>query len=186
MREGRPAIVNKVLPHIRTDFVSYSSYDVTNEAIRIGGEEGRRRVFEALDYIEAHLPESDIPGKRVMIGEYGLPQQVVGDPELQGKQTRELIRWGLEWGCPFILYWQLYCNEINEATGEHRGFWLIDDKGMRQPVWHLHQVFLSKANGFVTDYQRRKGKLPSQREFCEAAKTWLEIPASAASPYGRN
>jgi hypothetical protein len=181
MREGRPALVNKVLPHIKTDYVSYSSYDVTNVALKLGGDEGRAKLFEALDYIEKHLPESDIPGKRVMIGEYGVTYQSVRNPEIQKQRAAELMGWGLEWGCPFILYWQLYCNEFDQTGDTHRGFWLIDNKGVKQPVWNLHREFLKRAEAYVLDYQRRNGKLPSQAEYCAEAKNWIP-PAGAVSP----
>jgi hypothetical protein len=174
MHEGRPALVNKVLPHIKTDFVSYSSYDVTNVAMKTGGKEGRAMLFEALDYIEKNLPESDIPGKRVMIGEYGVTYESVRDPQIQRQRVAELTRWGLEWGCPFILYWQLYCNEFDKTGDTHRGFWLIDNKGVKQPVWHLHREFLEKANAWVADYQRINGRLPDQAEYCAAAKNWIK------------
>ena len=182
MKKERPTIVNKVLPKIKTDFVSYSSYDVSNKAIRIGGEAGRKMLFEALDYIEKHLPESDIPGKRVMIGEYGVTYESVGDPQIQRDRTAKLIQWGLEWGCPFVLYWQLYCNEINQDNGKHRGFWLIDHKGVKQPVWDLHQQFLKKANAYVDDYQKRHGRLPAQAEYNATARNWItqKSPPSSA------
>jgi hypothetical protein len=173
LKEGRPAIVNQVLPHIKTDFVSYSSYDVTKSAMREGGEAGRKQFFEALDYIEKNLPPSDIKGKRVMIGEYGVTLESVRDPQVQAKQIAELMKWSLEWGCPFVLYWQLYCNEINEHTQKHRGYWLIDDKGVKQPVWHLHHDFLKKANAWVSDYTKQHGHPPRQAEYQAAAVPWL-------------
>jgi hypothetical protein len=173
MSEGRPAIVNQVLPHIKVDYVSYSAYDVTNEAMKAGGEQGRRQVHEALDFIEKHLPPSEIKGKRVFIGEYGVTYESVRDPQMQANRSAALMRWGLEWGCPFVLYWQLYCNEINEHTQKHRGYWLIDDQGRKQPTWHLHHDFLRKANAWVKDFSLREGRPPTQAEYSKAALGWL-------------
>jgi hypothetical protein len=62
MNGDRPAIVNRVLPHIKTDYVSWSSYDTTRRAGEVGGEKGRRMVHDALDYIESKLPPSDLKG----------------------------------------------------------------------------------------------------------------------------
>ena len=180
MREGRPALVNQVLPHIKTDYVSYSAYDVSNVTTRIGGAEGRAMLFEALDFIEKHLPPSDLPGKRVMIGEYGATYRPSRDAESQRRKAADIMRWGLEWGCPFILYWQLYCNELVRAGDANRGFWLIDNQGVKQPVWHLHHDFLQKANAFVDDYQRRNGRLPDQAAYLLAAQNWIELDATAA------
>jgi len=174
MESDRPAIVNKVLPHIETDYVSWSSYDTTIKAAKRGGAEGRRMVFDALDYIERHLPDSDIPGKRVMIGEYGYKLEMVKDPKVQKEHTAAVAKWGLEWGCPFILYWELYCNEINPHNGKHRGYWLIDDRGTRQPVWTLHRDFLKKANAFVDEHQRTHGTLPRQELYNRKAASWIQ------------
>ncbi|MGB0372443.1 MAG: hypothetical protein ACPGN3_14005, partial [Opitutales bacterium] len=174
MDDDRPTIVNRVLPHIRTDFVSWSSYDVTKPAAIMGGEKGRQRVLDALDYIEKHLPESDIPGKRVFLGEYGFELVNFRNPETQRNYTASIMKWCLEWGCPFVLYWELYCNEIEKKTGKHRGYWLIDDKGEKQPIYHFHTDFLKKANAFVEAYQGEHGKLPSQERFNESAVTWIE------------
>lgn len=173
MKEGRPAIVNRVLPHIKTDFVSYSSYDVTKAAMRTGGEEGKRQFFEALDYIEKHLPPSDMRGKRVMIGEYGVTLEAVCDPAIQAKQVAQLMSWALEWGCPFVLYWQLYCNEINPQTHKHRGYWLIDDHGVKQPVWHLHHDFLRQSQTWSEVFRKQHHRAPNQSEYNKAALEWV-------------
>ncbi len=174
MDDNRPTIVNRVLPHIRTDYVSWSSYDVTKPAALMDEAEGRQRVLDALDYIEDHMPESDIPGKRVMIGEYGFELSSFKDVDLQRKYTAAIMKWALEWGCPFILYWELYCNEIDSRTGEHRGYWLIDDNGQKQPIWYFHREFLAKANRYVEDYQREHGTLPSQATYNRVAAEWIE------------
>lgn len=174
MDHDRPTIVNRVLPHIRTDFVSWSSYDVTKPAAVLGGEEGRALVFKALDYIEAHLPKSDITGRRVFIGEYGFELASFKDADLQRKYTASIMKWALEWGCPFVLYWELYCNEVEPATGGSRGYWLIDDQGVRQPVWFLHREFLARAREFIDDHQAKHGGLPSQETYNKMAASWIE------------
>jgi len=174
MREGRPAIGNEVLPYIKTDFVSYSSYDVTKGALKTGGDAGRKEFFEAMDYIEKHLPPSDLVGKRVMIGEYGVTLESVGDAQAQAQQVAQMMRWGLEWGCPFVLYWQLYCNEINEQTRKHRGYWLMDDQGRKQPVWNLHREFLRKSHDWIEGYEKQHGKPPRQIEYNKSAIEWID------------
>ncbi len=47
--------------------------------------------------------------------------------------ARHVMRAGLKWGCPFVLYWEMYNNEVT-PDGRQRGFWLIDDHGIKQPV----------------------------------------------------
>jgi hypothetical protein len=174
MDDGRPTIVNSVLPHIKTDYVSWSSYDITTPAAKLGGKQGRKRVLDALDYIEKHLPESDIPGKRVFVGEYGFHLGQVENAQAQKDCAASIMEWALEWGCPFILYWELYCNEIEPSTGEHRGYWLIDKDGAKQPAWELHREFLEKANGFVAEFRTKKGRLPTQAEYNREAVSWMK------------
>jgi hypothetical protein len=172
--DERPTIVNSVLPHIKTDFVSWSSYDITTEAAKQGGEKGRQRVFDALNYIEKHLPESDISGKRVFIGEYGFNLQQVENAEVQKDCSARIMQWCLDWGCPFILYWELYCNEIEPSTGEHRGHWLIDKGGEKQPAWYLHHDFLKEANRFVNQFEKENGRLPDQTEYNRGVVSWFD------------
>jgi len=174
MDRDRPTIVNRVLPHIRTDYVSWSSYDVTKPAALLGGEAGRALVLKALDYIEAHLPPSEVKGKRVFIGEYGFELAAYKDADLQRKYTASIMKWALEWGCPFVLYWELYCNEVEPATGKSRGYWLIDDQGAKQPVWFLHQEFLARGRKYLEDYRAQHGTLPSQAAYNRMAATWIE------------
>ena len=174
MDDDRPTIVNRVLPHIRTDFVSWSSYDVTKPAAMMSYENGRKRVRDALDYIEKHLPESDVQGKRVFMGEYGFELVNFRNPEVQTNNTASIMKWALEWGCPFVLYWELYCNEIDSITGQHRGYWLIDDTGEKQPIYHFHQKFLDKANAFLDAYQDEHGALPKQEVFNQIAAEWIQ------------
>lgn len=181
IEDGRPALVNRVLPHIKTDFVSWSSYDITQRAVKLGGAEGRNMVHDALNYIEDQLPPSDIPGKRVFLGEYGFKQEWVKEPVLQARYTADIMKWSMEWGCPFILYWQLYCNEIREDTGKHRGFWLIDEHGEKLPSWHLHHDFLSEAKQYVDEYMALHGKLPEQAEYNQEAVKWIEAIQANAS-----
>lgn len=174
MDHDRPTIVNRVLPHIRTDYVSWSSYDVTKPAVSLSDETGRERVFQALDYIEAHLPESEVTGKRVFVGEYGFELAAFATPCRQLRHTAQVMKWCLEWGCPFVLYWELYCNEIEPATGQHRGYWLIDDTGEKQPAWDLHKAFLDRAREFVEVYRQTHGRLPLQAQFNREAATWID------------
>ncbi|MBI5688123.1 MAG: FAD-dependent oxidoreductase [Verrucomicrobia bacterium] len=159
MDENRPALVNRVLPQVPVDFVSYSSYDTAKDPALLK---------RALDYIESKLtPKPAIADKRVFIGEYGFPA-IRHSPQEQDRLSRTVMRAGLEWGCPFILYWELYNNEV-ASDGQQRGFWLIDDKGIKQPVHETHRRFLSWARAFVAERQSRDGRNPTEAEFREAA-----------------
>lgn len=165
--QGRPAMANEVIPHTQIDFVSYSSYDTSN------GKDAMTEVPKALDYIESKLsPKPAIKGKRVWIGEYGYPA-IRYAPREQAARTSQLIRTALEWGCPFALYWEMYNNEVDK-DGKQRGFWLIDDKGLKQPVYYLHQRFLQWARGYAADSVRKAHRLPTFDEYRKQAVKFLD------------
>jgi hypothetical protein len=164
---GRPAMANAVIPHTQIDFVSYSSYDTAN------GKDAETEVPRALDYIESKLPPKPaIKGKRVWIGEYGYPACNCS-PQEQEARSRRLIKTALRWGCPFVLYWEMYNNEVDKE-GKQRGFWLIDDKGVKQPVYYTHQRLLQWARGYVTAQAKAKRRLPTFDEYRKKVVEFLD------------
>lgn len=165
--QGRPTMTNDVIPHTQIDFVSYSSYDTSN------GKNAEVDVPKALDYIESKLqPKPAIKGKRVWIGEYGYPACNFS-PQEQDARSRRLIKTALQWGCPFVLYWEMYNNEVDK-DGKQRGFWLIDDKGVKQPVYYTHQRFCQWARGYVAKYAKTALRLPTFDEYRKKAVEFLE------------
>ncbi len=164
--ENRPSLANTVLPEVDIDFVSYSAYDSQSDPALL------KRV---LDYLEGQLqPKAGIEGRRVFIGEYGFAIRKDGEvkntPEEQRFRSLAVIRAGLEWGCPFILYWQLYNNEL-DADGTHRGFWMIDDQGVKQPVYECHRSFYERAR----QWHEGKASGPEVAEaFRQAALEWVK------------
>ncbi len=161
--KGRASVTNDVLPRARVDFVSYSCYDSQH-----GGDLAR-----CLDYIESKLPpKAGIPGKRVFIGEYGFPA-AGNTPKEQDLRSRRVMRTGLEWGCPFVLYWEVYNNEVK--GGEQIGFWLIDDKRVKQPVYHTHRKYFEWAKRFVAEYRgAHGGRAPDLTGFRREAVRFLD------------
>ena len=152
---GRPSVTNSVLPKTNVDYVSYSTYDSLGDI--------PKNLPKALSYIEGKLPsKSGFDGKRVFIGEYGFPARRVPEAE-RDRKSRQVMRVGLQWGCPFILCWQMYNNEFND--GQQNGYWLIDDKGVKQPLWHTHHDFYQKSRRFVADFRQKEGRLPTSEEF---------------------
>ena len=136
MDHGQPCVTNRVLPHTRLDLVSYSAYDTAAQP----GDAFRR----ALDYIARHMPDRAPFGDRnIYIGEYGWPANDA--PGKHRRAVRNVIRTAREWGCPYTLYWQLYCNEPRvtpvKGNDDLRGFWLIRPDGEKTWAWHfLHRV----------------------------------------------
>jgi len=165
--DGKVRVTNKVLPHTNPDFVSYSSYDAKHGDIEAN-------LVTAMDYIEKQLaPKPGIHGKRVFIGEYGMPT-LGNSAQAQDRLARQVMRAGLRWGCPFVLYWEMYNNEVTK-DGKQRGFWLIDDQGVKQPVYHTHRTFYQQARPWVAAFKTRNGREPTRDEFARAALEWLPL-----------
>ncbi|GAA4818057.1 hypothetical protein [Litoribaculum gwangyangense] len=161
LNEAKTKVVaNSVVNVVNPDFVSYSSYDSTNpykteDSLRIN-------LKKSLNFLESQLsPKEGLPsGKRVWIGEYGNPSLHHSD-EMQNNRSIWTIKAALEWGSPFILYWEMYNNEIKPDTGEQVGYWLIDDKGKKQPIWYTHNSFYNESKEFLINYQKANDELPS-------------------------
>ncbi|HBK83684.1 MAG TPA: hypothetical protein DDZ41_08830 [Flavobacterium sp.] len=167
-------VTNSVVKATNPDYVSYSSYDATNpykteEDIKIN-------LTKCLNYIESNLkPKAGLPpGKRVWIGEYGSPSMGHSD-EMQNLRSIWTIKASLEWGTPFVLYWEMYNNEIKEGTGEQVGYWLITDKGVKQPIWHTHHNFYKESKVFLQKYLDENNQLPSFDVFRKNALTFKSL-----------
>jgi hypothetical protein len=162
---GKPRAASIVLPAAGIDFVSYSAYDSLLP-------DPEQQLPPALDYLAAQLPpKAGIAGKRVFIGEYGFPADRYS-PQQQDALSRRVMRTGLAWGCPFVLYWEIFNNEV--SNGRQRGFWLIDDQGRKQPIYFTLQHYYEIARAWVTDFLHRQHRLPDPSEFDNAAVAWLK------------
>lgn len=160
------SVTNSVLPFINPDYVSFSSYSASNPP---NTEAEMKQMLTAhLDYINSKIqPKEGIKGKRLFIGEYGWHEQAFTRDQIN-ERSKWVIKTGLEWGCPFILFWEMYNNELDE-NGKNKGFWLIDDKGEKTPLYHTHQNFYKESKDFLLSYKKEHNRLPSQDEFSKAA-----------------
>lgn len=145
-------LVNAVLPAVTNlDFVSWSSYDGMNL--------DKTTLNATLDYIQARLSTnkaSVIPGRRVIIGEYGW-----GGSNTSAEQeplTRQYLVKLLQWSPRFILFWEMYDNES-------KAYWLIDSTGAKTPCYDLHQRFANLARLQVGRFLENQGRLPTDPEF---------------------
>jgi hypothetical protein len=143
--EGIPTLTSHVLPRISLDMISWSAYDGANDPIRF---------WQGLDLIQHHArPAPDGGPPRVFIGEIGYPEH--------GRSEAQIIAfWDQAMGVmlarqvPYILHWQLYCNEpLKEAKGnpptrrtdELRGFWLVKPDGTLSPAAEYFKALLNHA-----------------------------------------
>jgi hypothetical protein len=166
MKNGFDRIVNRVLPYADVDYVSYSSWESTIEALSERGyayQEMKDTLFHVLDCIEKNMKVKDrIKGKRVFIGEYGFPQDGGYYPEKQAYCSLNVMKAGIEWGCPFILYWEIYDNE-------GRGYWMIDKNNVEQPVYKAHRAFCEEMKAYVRSSIESEQHVPDVVEFRDRA-----------------
>jgi len=146
MKEGKPNVVNTVLPHTKLDLVSYSAWDATSEH-----SENSQMFREALDFIAKNMPDSpDFGNRNVYVGEFGMPENNFSTEQIQ-KVIPGVVKIALDWGCPYIIYWQLYCNELKDpkqlvpvgSNDAVRGFWLIRPDGSKAWTWKYFYGLLS-------------------------------------------
>jgi hypothetical protein len=145
---GIPSMAGSVLPKVKVDMVSWSSYDgISSDGLK---------MYKGINYIRHQLIPSDyMKGKKIVfIGEIGKPENI-------HNQTRESIRefWDLMMGVflaqdiPYIINWELFCNEPklgprtqdrNKTNEELRGFWLIRPDGTKSWAQEYFDEILSR------------------------------------------
>ena len=135
MQEDKPNMVNEVLPHTNLDLVSYSCYDACLSP-------STRLLKDGVQFIKDNMPDSEAFGNdNVYIGEYGVPENYYTPIQIEAVMTNT-VEVGLDANCPYIIYWQLYDNELQDpntplpvsSNDKVKGFWLIKPDGTRS--WH--------------------------------------------------
>jgi len=128
-----------VLPHTRVDLVSYSAWDTQGDPALLRS---------ALDDIARHTPDREPFGDRnVYVGEFGLPENE--HPRARVQETlRGATETAIDWGCPWVVYWQVYCNEARRrpvsSNEDVRGFWLIRPDGSKAWAWEVLEGLLGQ------------------------------------------
>jgi hypothetical protein len=140
LRDDRPTVTDSVLPHTHVDLVSYSAWDTQHDPALLRS---------ALDYIAKYTPDREPFGDRnVFVGEFGLPENDYPLPRVQ-RTVRGTVQTALEWDCPYVVYWQLYCNEARrqpvKTNDDVRGFWLIRPDGTKTWAWHEFRKILTSG-----------------------------------------
>lgn len=161
-------VVNRVLPYTDVDYVSYSAYDVMDLH--------EKQVERVIRKIYENLPEKEnVPGPRVFIGEVGQPaanQNFDGDKHRDVNLTN-LAKF-LSCDVKFVLYWQMYDNEKLE-DGRCRGFWLVNDKNEKQPLYYALESIISEGKKYVAEYLAENGRVPTNEEYREYLLTLPEF-----------
>ncbi len=119
---GRPGMINSVLGAVNPDLASYSSYTTTNAyQTTTNVASADRALHGVLELAATKLADkSGVAGdnlhalgfaRRVFIGEFGTHQHDQGD---QVRFVKNVTRAAVSWGCPFVLYWELYDNDSTQ------------------------------------------------------------------------
>jgi hypothetical protein len=142
MERGAPSVTTDVLPHVPLDLVSYSAWDTKDSPHDFG---------RALDFILRHKPSTEPFGAHgVYVGEFGLPESEASPREVLDR-TAALLAQAERRGCPYAVYWQLYCNEPlvkdPKSNADYKGFWLIRPDGTRSPVCDLLRPAAADSQG---------------------------------------
>jgi len=146
---GTPTLTDKVLPNIKPDLVSWSSYDGLNSPVD---------MWHGIEIIKYYMQTSGyLPNpKTVMIGEIGVPEQ--------GKTQDQLLNFW-DWAMavffalniPWILHWEVYCNELTASAPAKpptangypanylKGFWLYCPDGSLGYAAQYLQSLLAKS-----------------------------------------
>lgn len=180
--EGKTCITRDILPYVDVDFVSYSSYESSKKKDYAAN---RASLTKVLNYIESQLiPKEGLPFKRrVFIGEYG-GQAFDDKPETHLKQfdnIKDIMQISLEEDLPFALHWQMYNNEY-EKDGTSKNMSLITEKGVKRPVYFLHQNYYSQLNDYLKKYKAENKVYPSQEDFKAEALKVLEAVYTELRP----
>lgn len=172
---ARPTILNSVVPAVNPDFLSYSSYMSTNKYMN-----HRRPLFNQtqvdqsfsniLDYAESKLQDKggnhfEVMGedsKRIFIGEFGIMRR--DDPALFVPTAAHIFRAALEWGCSFILYWEIYDNYSNTEPLVPIGTKSLADPN---PLLQFFNKWSEEARQFVNEEK------PSSKDLRLWAVQWF-------------
>lgn len=173
IKEHKLSVTQDVIPQTNVDFISYSSYDSTNPDKNLHVD-----LPTALSYMQSKLkPKPGLPDKRVFIGEYSCLAVKIG-AQKQDAMMRDIIATSLDWGTPFVIYWQIFDNIKNEKPSI--GCWLINNEGVRQPVFYTYQNFYKDSHQYIADYRRKNGTDPSLQTFQKFAVQWFKSPETSA------
>ncbi len=126
------SVTKDVLPKVDVDLVSYSAWDTKNSPAQF---------VEALAFIaKSKFQSSTSDEPSVYVGEFGMPESECS-PEMALEISRAMLIEAQKFGCPYAVYWQLYCNEptVNPPKDiqDYKGFWLIRPDGTYSRVCEL-------------------------------------------------
>ena len=180
-------VVDSVVPYTYSDLYSLSSWGT-----RLPGEE--KNLTEKLNYIAAKAPDSNMYGsKNVMLGEFGQYEISGWDPavpfnstsgNLQKTSVSNQIKYATEWGVPYLIYWEIFCNGLradvtynpgdNLTNNQLKGVWLIRADGTYTPTWNYFRTLFS-SNLLVKTQRPIENQTPTHNTEIKPDQNILKI-----------
>ena len=172
--KGKTSISNNILHKVNPDLVSYSSYEAIKNRSYTEKKETLEEIFT---FLEKQLqPKENIPfTRRVYLGEFGYHanKNKPASYAKQDRENKEIMLISLELNLPFSLHWQLYNNEYAK-NGDSKEMSLINEAGIKRPLYYLHQNYYKQMNQYLIDFKHKNGSYPSQLEFNKVAFKTLQ------------
>ena len=134
--EGRPCVVNQVVPYTSCDFYSYSCYDYATP----------EQVADVLDYCKDCIARSG-KGKAAgfYIGELGYPENIFS-PFRTLTNIRTVTEIAREKQLSHVLFWSIYderkLKDEEYDDDNEPGYWLIKPSGKKANTWDYYYQLL--------------------------------------------
>ena len=186
--KGLKRMIDGVVPYAKyMDYLSLSSYDIQNfynwKVKCKDNEQFVERLNSYLDYVKAHLPERDVAGSRLIIGEAGIPVAYIKNhykcseaeaEQIRVRLTMENMLFNLEWGVEAYLWWAMHNNE-KLPDGSYKGFGLIDqESGRKRQTYYMFEKYFKFGGEYTEAFEQSNHRLPSQEEMRNQAIQWLK------------
>ena len=138
--QGRPGVVNSVLPNTDVDLLEYSSWDTQKITT------GSTSLSATLNYMMNKLPSSAVAGKTgqsVIIGEYGTKENLEGTPQVTATMNN-VLNTVSALNIRAAIYWENEDNEVtsgdtatppNVTDSDMHGLWMVKPDGTPSTAW---------------------------------------------------
>jgi protocatechuate 3,4-dioxygenase beta subunit len=165
-RSGLTRLINAVVPVVKPDMVSYSSYEASLAGTDAAS--AAATIREALDVIKSLAPDPlNLGNKRIFISEYGLFENERPADEVVWR-TNTILQTSQAAGIFGAFLWQLFDNECTQSDGSDfptdtspgdalrptnsqcRGLWLVKPDGATSPVLPLISPYWKPSTSGVT------------------------------------
>jgi hypothetical protein len=179
--QNKLCVTKDILPHVKTDFVSYSSYEcLLGSTPSASYSTLKSSIALRTDYIKTKQALNKFANygmststNRVFIGEYGYQRTTwtQADIDLQTRRQRMVMKASIDLGFPFALHWQLYNNEYtSEGISQNMG--LYNEEGTKWNIFYTMNAYLKGMNDFFVE-KKNAGITPTTADVKARALTYF-------------